>query len=374
MKITSLDHETHPALPGLPRGVYPYLGGSVTAAKLREVVSEYGYAAVPGLTGIRLARMITSVVVDPAKYKPERATPNDAAPVVEQLFGYDEWVARQQHAGVPVILTDSPRIRARDRAALRSALSRWKGAEQATLVVLPLDPWWLKNGLSCLAGEVRAACRPVAIVLMDAYNGLDSASTVSGLITLISLVGDIPVVMLRCDVSAVGAVAYGAFAGFVGESASTRHGPVPMPAPKRGEEADEDDRPDQAPAVFVPSLHDYVKASRLPVISRREDDGILRCGDAVCNGRSLLRITRLAETDLVAARSEAYQHNMASLEHVARNVLGASEPRDAWWEYCKSGAEVAASLIGRGVSLPTSRWLRQWLELGSPSHEPVSVP
>ena len=253
--------------------------------------------------------------------------------------------------------------------------SRWKGAEQPTLVVLPLDPWWLKNGLSCLAEEVRAACRPVAIVLMNAYNGLDSASTVSGLITLISLVGDIPVVMLRCDVSAIGAVAYGAFAGFVGESASTRHGPVPLPAPKRGEEADEDDRPDQAPAVFVPSLDDYVKASRLPLISRREDDGILRCGDAVCNGRSLLRITRLAEIDLVAARSEALP-----AQHGQPGTRLSQRPLRIRTQGCLVGALQIwgrghpASLIGRGVSLPTSRWLRQWLELGSPSHEPVSVP
>lgn len=374
MKVIHPGQDLRAALPGIPMGIHPYLGGSVSAPRLREVVGEYGCAAVPGLAGVRHARITTGVIVDPAVYK-LATTPRDGGTSnTEQLFGYDDWLIRQQYAGVQVMLTDTPRIRTRDRAALRSALSRWEGAAPASLVVLPLDPWWLRNGLSCLVEEVGLAGRPVAIVLMSAYNGLDFSGSVSGLVTLISSLADVPVVMLRCDVSAVGAVAYGAFAGFVGESAATRHGPVPLPAPKRGEESDEDDAPDQAPGVFVPSLHDYVKASRLPAISRREDDDVLRCDDAACNGRSLLRITRLVETDMKAARSEAYRHNMASLERVAQDVLGACEPKDAWWERCKSGADAAASLIERGVSFPPSRWLRQWLELGSPSHEPVSAP
>jgi len=57
----------------------------------------------------------------------------------------------------------------------------------------------------------------------------------------------------------------------------------------------------------------------------------------------------------------------------ARTVFGSNEPKDVWWELCKSGADTTASLIERGVSLSVSRWLRQWLELGSPAHEPVSV-
>jgi hypothetical protein len=370
MKTGSIGQESHPLLPGLSQGIYPYLGGSVSIVRLREVVSDYGCAAVPGLAGVKLARQASGVIVDPAAYKPGRPGRGDA---MEPLFGYEEWLARQKDVGVPVILTDSPRIRARDRAGLRAALIRWDGAAEPAVVVLPLDPWWLRAGLSCLVAEVKAAGRPVAIVLMDAYNGLDLAGAVSGLITFISAMAEIPVVMLRCDVSAVGAVAYGAFAGFVGESAATRHGPVPLPLPKHRETGDADG-PDQAPAVFVPSLHDYVKASRLPVITRREDDDILRCDDTACRGRSLLRIARLVETDLATARSEAYRHNIASLECVARDVLGAYEPRDAWWERCRSGSEVAASLIERGISMPLSRWLRQWLELGSPAHEPVPVP
>jgi hypothetical protein len=62
-------------------------------------------------------------------------------------------------------------------------------------------------------------------------------------------------------------------------------------------------------------------------------------------------------------------HNLASTEQLARRVLTAADPRDAWWEACSAGAKTIASLAESGVSLPARRWLRQWLELGSPSHD-----
>ena len=53
-------------------------------------------------------------------------------------------------------------------------------------MVLPIEPWWLRDGLSWLIEEVRAAARPVALVLLHRYNGLDLVRTVAGLLTFIS--------------------------------------------------------------------------------------------------------------------------------------------------------------------------------------------
>ena len=78
--------------------------------------------------------------------------------------------------------------------------------------------------------------------------------------TFIAEVEPLPVVLLRCDISAVGMVAHRAFAGFVGWSANTRHGPLPMRRPDR---AGGDDERDDSPSVFVPALHSYVKTSKL---------------------------------------------------------------------------------------------------------------
>lgn len=143
-----------------------------------------------------------------------------------------------------------------------------------------------------------------------------------------------------------------------------------MPRPDR---AENDDESDQSPAVFVPALHDYFKASRLPALARNRRLDVLRCDDPICGGSSLLRIAQLSEVDPPTARMLAYRHNMASTEQMARRIFSAAESRDAWWETCKAGVSVSASLAGDGISLPPPRWLRQWLELGSPAHDPETV-
>ncbi len=360
MKLDPVSAPSHPLAASLAPGVYPYLGGSVPVDLLRSIVATCGGAVVPGRRGARLAATTPGVLVDPAAYG--SATDRDGQP----LFDYDEWLSRQQVAGVPLILTDTPRIPNDDRSALRKALARWALIDDPTLVVLPVEPWWLRRGLSCLIEEVRAAGRPVAVVLLHPYNGLDLAGAVAGLLTLIRELAPLPVVLLRSDVSVIGAVAHQAFAGFVGWSANTRHGPLPMRRPESGQERD------ASPSVFVPALHDYVKASSLPALARARRSDVLGCDDPVCCGESLLQITRQCEDDLQACLLLACRHNVASTERIARRVFAAA-PRPAWRETCQAGGEMSAALLEDGISLPVKSWLRQWLDLGSPSHDLQAV-
>ena len=267
MKIDPVCVPSHPLASAISPGIYPYLGGSVDPGLLRSVVSACGGGVVSGRHGAKLAARTPGVLVDPAPYGGPAAT--DSGP----LFDYDEWLTRQQAAGVPLILTDTPRIRNDDRSALRKALERWAAIDDPTLVVLPLEPWWLREGLPHLIEEVRAAGRPVAIVLLHRYNGLDTARAMAGLLTFIAEVEPLPVVLLRCDISAVGAVAHRAFAGFVGWSANTRHGPLPMRRPTAPRAMKR-----TSPSVFVPALHNYVKTSKLPALAR--DRRTTRCAAA----------------------------------------------------------------------------------------------
>ncbi len=357
LKITPLVLAPQLPLDGITSGIFPYLGGSVSVDLLRSVVMAYESAIVPGRQGAKLAAKAPGVLIDPAVYVPQTRTEP------ETLFDYDDWLMRQRAAGVPLILTDTPRIPNRDISALRKALARWDMIDEPTLVVLPIEPWWLREGLPDLIEEVRAAGRPVAVVLLHRYNGLDIKGAVAGLLKFIASVRPLPVVLLRSDISAVGAVAHQAFAGFVGWSANSRHGPLPMRRPEGADERDE------FPSVLVPALNDYVKTSKLSVFARIRRLDVLRCDDRVCRGDSLLRIADLSETDLRHGRMLAYLHNLASTEQLARRVLAAADPPDAWWETCNAGARSIASLAGNGVSLPLHRWLRQWLELGSPAHD-----
>jgi hypothetical protein len=356
LKITPLELCPQLPLAGIASGIFPYLGGSVPADQLRSVVMAYESVIVSGRRGAKLAAEIPGVLIDPAAYAQTKTEP-------EPLFDYDEWLMRQRAAGVPLIITDTPRIMNNDISELQKALARWDTIDEPTLVVLPLEPWWLRDGLPRLIEEVRSAGRPVALVLLHRYNGLDISRAVAGLLEFIAAVKPLPVVLLRSDISAIGAVAHQAFAGFVGWSASSRHGPLPMRRPQG------DDERDESPSVLVPALNDYLKTSKLSVFARIRRREVLRCDDHVCRGDSLLRIAGLYETDLRNGQLLACLHNLASTEQLARRVLTAADPRDAWWEACSAGAQAIASLAERGVSLPTHRWLLQWLELGSPSHD-----
>jgi len=359
LKITPLVPCPQLPLEGITAGIFPYLGGSIGADQLRSLVMAYESVIVPGRQGAKQAAQIPGVLVDPAMYIPQAKAEPDL------LFDYDEWLIRQRAAGVPLILTDTPRIRNNAISELQKALARWDTIDEPTLVVLPLEPWWFRRqqGLPRLIEEVQSADRPVALVLLHQYNGLDVKGAVAGLLEFISAVRPLPVVLLRSDISAIGAVAHQAFAGFVGWSSNTRHGPLPMRRPGG------DDEQDESPSVFVPALNDYLKSSKLPALAHIRWLELLRCDDRVCRGDSLLRIADLSETDLRDGRTLAYLHNLASTEQLARRVLAAAEPREAWWEACNAGTKTIASLTERGVSLPLPRWLRQWLELGSPSQD-----
>jgi hypothetical protein len=352
-------------VPGLPGGIYPYVGGSIGIDGLRDVVHDYGYAAVPGISGVRLAGEVPDTLADPAEY----AANGPSFPVPDSpLFEYDDWLERQRQAKVSLVLTDSDRIRKSDEYALRDALKRWRNVSDPVMAVLPIDSWWLRDGLGLLTEEARSAGRPVGLVLHHFFNGLDDRRAVAGLTAFLAAVPGIPIILLRCDVSGIGAVAHGAHAAFIGNSATRRHGPMPL---KRRDSSPEDR--DTSPGVFVPALHAYFKASQLPAFSRGEDDDLLACHDQFCRGRSLLRFSRLSENDPQEARLQVNKHNAASHERVAQTVFGSAEPRDTWWELCRSGADTAASLTEHGVSLPVSRWQRQWLELGSPAHHPAGT-
>jgi hypothetical protein len=359
VKIDLPSHQ-HLLAPSLPPGIFPYLGGSVGMDQLKSAVADCGSAVVSGKQGAKLARELPGILIDPAAYAPQGRTEPTG------LFDYDDWLIRQQAADVPVILTDTPRLPNNNRLALHEALTRWDELDQPTLVVLPIESWWLRPGLAWLTEEVRAAGRPVAIVLLHQFNGLDPAGAVAGLLRFIADVAPLPVVLLRCDISAIGAVAHGAFAGFVGWGTGGRHGPLPIRPAKA------DDQRDDSPSVLVPALTDYLKTSKLPALRDRGLDDraldVLRCDDPVCGGESLLRIAELSEASVRDGRLLAGRHNLASTEQLARRILADAEPRDAWRETCRAGTAASASLAESGVSLPESRWLRQWLELGSPSH------
>jgi hypothetical protein len=335
--------------------VYPYLGGAADAGRmgLADVITLCGLATISGPGDAGAPQGLQGMLLDPTQYVDATSSARNRA------HGNDLWLERQRAAGVPVILTDPRPIGDRNRDALRKALQRWENIPESSLAVLPIGNWWLKQGLERLIEDVDSAGRPVAIVLMHVYNGLNARGTVTGLLRLVHQ-AKVPVVLLRQSVAAMGV---GAYATFIGASGDTRHGRPRIQRKVDAGKPENEDR-DTSPILFVPALHDYLRASKLPALTGA-DPGVLNCNDAlVCAGRSLLEFADSADLAPAELDLAAYRHNVASHEQVAREVFGTKDWRRSWWQRCREGADVTASMSGHNVSLRVSDWLTQWLELG----------
>ncbi len=287
--------------PPLPSGsVVPYLTPK-TSELAGDARQATGGVVLSGAKAEDLARGRLggrAVLVDPATYSgttgknARQARADRWPPARPGLFDESE----PQH-GITVLQGGSL-VSSGGRVQLAGALARPAGT-RATPVVVALTPRWFRGaGLDVLIGEVAAAARPVALVFADPFNLLDTAGTVAGLVQLIREVRPVPVALLRCDISAVGAVAYGAALGAVGLTTSSRHCPMPGPRPRPGATRD------SSPRLFVPPLLDYIKASRFTELVTEPDDPVWSCMCEACDGRSLLRFAEdeaAEEPDRVAS-------------------------------------------------------------------------
>lgn len=103
---------------------------------------------------------------------------------------------------------------------------------------------------------------------------------------------------------------------------------------RQPDRAEDDAKRDDSPSVFVPALHAYHKASKLPAFRDRRLE-VLRCADPVCGGDSLLKITEQNEDDPRAGRLLAGRHNVAVTEQIARRVLSAARFRGRRVSQCR---------------------------------------
>lgn len=118
-----------------------------------------------------------------------------------------DWTAEQHDLGL-VALTDSGYLAAGDWPGLRKLLDDAASLPQPLIVTLPLSPGWFaeRAQLTRLITTLNDAGLPVAIV--------GNSFVASGLIRL--LTASVPVLVLRSDIGALGAVCHGAHAGALG--------------------------------------------------------------------------------------------------------------------------------------------------------------
>lgn len=266
------------------------------------------------------------------------------------------WLDYQRKTlGLSWAMTDSGYVPAGDLAGLRTILETASRHKQA-IAALPLHTSWLCENLDYLLADVRRFGIPIALMLEHRDDPFAIQRTVGGLVRLLDEVHT-PIHVLRSDVSAIGALAFGSASAAVGTISSYRH-IYPL---AKGTGA-----PAVRTSLLVPPAMAYRTIEKL-TDAIALDPGAPRwlCQCTTCHGRSIEWILNEAPYRHEAL---AYSHSIASLAHMAEEATAAhltgSERRSSWLERCKHAqAESWDISSGAGKSWEPPSALAAWNRL-----------
>lgn len=278
-----------------------------------------------------------------------------------------QWLAVQRGLGGPV-LTDSGYVDKRDITGLRSILRRTLPLGDNTFATLPLHADWLRDqqDRDVLLHEVSFARVPVAVALEHAADPLGVQQVLRGLLALLAT--DVPVLLLRSDVSAIGALCHGAHAAAVGTTTALRH-VYPMPKPGAGGGGRK-----AGVAVFVPHLLSYLGADKVAGAVQRTPDlsHLWACECTACGGRTMDHFA--TTTDETARADVAFRHSLELL-HQLRDELLAPHLTEidralAWHEHCTAAAGLHTEISGELFGWRPPAFLNAWRKVWQPAPAP----
>ncbi|MBO4209302.1 hypothetical protein [Micromonospora echinofusca] len=258
----------------------------------------------------------------------------------------DWWIDGQRELGLPV-LTDSGYVAAGDAAGLWHLLQATARLGDA-IALLPLHISWLTGtgARRTLTRYVALAGVPVALVLEHPADPFAEPGAVEGLLEVLDC--GVPVLLLRCDVSALGALCCGATAAAVGTVPALRHlypvPPVPGPAPRVGR-----------PSAIVGRCLAY---RRTDVIARTRalfpEAGLWTCDCETCDGRDLSWLDRQPQHRRSLL---AFRHSLRVLYALRDDIFRSSLPnsRLSWHARCRDAIWRHAD-----VRWPVPGMLRRW--------------
>lgn len=348
-----------PARARLALAFYAYAGGSLDAGQARRVADAAGGLAVRRLAGLSVAREVRNggwagpILVDPALY--ERAV-NPAKDVGDgTLFGdrHEVWAERQRSLDVVAYLSPSAWVPAGRYDLLEQVLedaARFCGGidDRAAYAVLPIHSRWLTEDPERLIASAASCGHRIALVLGHKYNPLDSVNVVRGLINFLSRVPN--TLLLRSDISVVGALAHGAGAGAYGTSSTVRHLWPPDEKNLRG------GGPVGVSTVLSGGLLRHIPTDKLEQIP--EDGGALDCWVTPCDGESIRRFAHPRhESDLDV-------HDLHTVRALAEQALEgpSADPSETWREMCRTALDLHARLSPPGKArLEPKRYLSAWV-------------
>jgi hypothetical protein len=268
------------------------------------------------------------------------------------------WLRRQRELGLAV-LTDSGYVDGGDEPGLVSILRRTMAIPDA-IAVLPLHPAWLRDRLhlTALTNHVRDANVPIALVLEARQDPFALPGCVPGLLEVLGC--GVPALLLRSDLSSLGALCHGAVAAAVGTVAALRHlapreavGGRPPPGPR-------------PPATIFKPTMSYRRISAIQRARRaRPDPRLWSCDCPVCDGRELDWMAGLGERE---REVPAFEHAAAVLFALRDELLGEALPparaARSWAARCAD-----AAYRERELGWPVTPMLRHWGDTAANSVE-----
>lgn len=338
---------------------YPRLRGEVDYLRLYAeaadgLVLHTGAGAEAGAT-LRREGYEGVLVVDPALYR----IPSDRPEQVSLLGSREtEWISIQSSLRVAAYMSPSPFVPPGDLSTLQDVLTRGReflhraedDKHQApAYVVLPLDQDWLKGDLPLLLKTLQSGSLPVALVLASPWNPVGTSDSVNGLVSVVRELENVAI--LRSDIAALGAVAYGATFGAIGTGAAVRH--LVPPGRRGGGVAN-----DNSPNALVQDLLSYLRGSTL---AQMHDAGArLPCQCGVCEGAHLGRF----EDPRLEPEADRHSVLVWSSEAKAITALGVNDRPAAWARRCEAAIRRAEELVDEAlVDIHVQPYLRAWADL-----------
>ena len=249
------------------------------------------------------------------------------------------WTSEQQDLGL-IALTDSGYLAEHDWTGLRRILTEAARQPGHVIPMLPLAARWFEHSVDGLVAELNRFGLATAVAIEHPKDPFSVRYLIRGFLGL--LAADVPVLLLRADISAIAAICHGAHTAAIGTTQALRHvyprgGPGTPRLPSI--------------ATFVPSLLDY---RPLPTLATQT----WCCDCPECAGRPLAALARSPRPE-----ASAFRHSLSAQLTLHDRLRHRPAPIAGWHELCATALAEHRRLAETLPDWHTPTNLRAWHQL-----------
>ncbi|MFC0105976.1 hypothetical protein [Kibdelosporangium aridum] len=262
------------------------------------------------------------------------------------------WCRRQHDLGLTA-LTDSGYLGARDWIGLRMILRAAERQSPPVVAMLPLAARWFATPSLCeaLSHEIDKYGVPVGVAIEHSGDPFGAQYLLRGFLQLLQTVA-VPVLLLRSDVSALGALCHGVHAAAIGTVSALRHF---YPVKPNGKP------PVPGVSAFVTPLLSYHRTVTCARVFAKTADmsHLWVCDCPRCDGATPSWLNETSDLE-----DAAFQHSLHAQLGLWAEIFGSARTRDelvsTWHETCSH-----ALYVHQQVAEVIDRWrtpssLRSW--------------